>query len=50
MSTLQTLYDFDVTTLNDGAILQYKSSTNKFVARTTIDTTAGDIVLSGGSF
>mgnify|MGYP003112266052 CR=1 FL=1 len=49
-STLQTLSDVDVSTLNDGALLQYKASTNKVVARTTIDTTAGDIVLSGGSF
>ena len=44
--------DVDITTfgLNDGAILQYKASTDKFVARNELDTTTGNIVLSGGTF
>ena len=44
--------DVDITTfgLNDGAILQYRISTDKFVARNELDTTTGNIVLSGGSF
>ncbi len=44
--------DVDITTfgLNDGAILQYKASTDKFIARNELDTTTGNIVLSGGSF
>lgn len=44
--------DVDIATfgLNDGAILQYKASTDKFIARNELDTTTGNIVLSGGSF
>ena len=44
--------DVDITTfgLNDGAILQFKASTQKFVARTELDTTTGNLVLNGGNF
>ena len=44
--------DVDIATfgLNDGAILQYRASTDKFVARNELDTTTGNIVLSGGTF
>lgn len=44
--------DVDIATfgLNDGAILQYRASTDKFVARNELDTTTGNLVLSGGSF
>ena len=42
--------DVDITTfgLNDGAVLQYKASTDKFIARNELDTTTGNITLSGG--
>ncbi len=42
--------DVDIATfgLNDGAILQYKASTDKFIARNELDTTTGNITLSGG--
>ena len=44
--------DVDITTfgLNDGSLLQYRASTQKFVARTELDTTTGTIVLNGGNF
>ena len=42
--------DVDVTGLSDGALLQYRASDQKFVARNTLDTTSGTLVFSGGSF
>jgi hypothetical protein len=44
--------DVDTTTfgLNDGSLLQYRAATQKFVARTELDTTTGTIVLNGGNF
>ena len=44
--------DVDITNfvLNHGAILQFKASTQKFVARTELDTTTGNLVLNGGNF
>jgi hypothetical protein len=51
-STLQLklLGDVDVTSLNDGAMLQYRESDNKFVARNEIDTPTGEIVFNAGNF
>ena len=44
--------DVDVTTfgLNDGAILQYRASSQKWTARNELDTTTGTFTLNGGSF
>ena len=44
--------DVDITTfpLQDGSLLQYRSATNKWTARNELDTTSGNLVLSGGSF
>ena len=44
--------DVDVTSfpLQDGSLLQYRSSTGKWTARNELDTTSGNLVLSGGSF
>ena len=42
--------EVDVTGLADGALLQYRASDQKFVARNTLDTTSGTLVFSGGSF
>ena len=53
-STLQlsALSDVDVTSfpVQDGSLLQYRSSTGKWTARNELDTTTGNLVLSGGSF
>ena len=42
--------DVDVTGLADGALLQYRASDQKFVARNTLDTSSGTLVFSGGNF
>ena len=49
---LSALSDVDVTSFSvqDGSLLQYRSSTGKWTARNELDTTTGNLVLSGGSF
>jgi len=49
---LSALQDVDVTSfpVQDGSLLQYRSSTGKWTARNELDTTTGNLVLSGGSF
>ena len=47
---LKLLGDVDTTTLNDGAILQYRSSDGKFVTRTEIVTTTGTLTFNCGAF
>ena len=44
--------DVDVTSfpLQDGSLLQYRAATQKWTARNELDTTTGNLVLSGGSF
>tara|TARA_B100001059_G_scaffold153174_1_gene152811 strand:- start:642 stop:929 length:288 start_codon:yes stop_codon:yes gene_type:complete len=44
--------DVDVTSfpVQDGSLLQYRSATGKWTARNELDTTSGNLVLSGGSF
>ena len=44
------LGDVDTTTLNDGAILQFRASDSKFVTRTEIVTTTGTLTLNAGAF
>jgi len=36
--------------LNDGALLQYSATTEKWVVRNELDTTTGTITFNGGSF
>ena len=47
---LKLLGDVDTSSLNDGAILQYRSSDGKFVTRTEIVTTTGTLTLNAGAF
>jgi hypothetical protein len=47
---LKLLGDVDVTNLNDGSMLQYRESDNKFVARNEIDTPTGTIIFNAGNF
>jgi len=42
--------DVVITGISDGALLQYRASDQKFVARNQLDTTSGTLVFSGGSF
>ena len=47
---LKLLGDVDTTSLEDGALLQYRASDSKFVARTEIVSTTGTLVFNCGSF
>ena len=42
--------DVDVSGLADGALLQYRASDQKFVARNQLDTSSGTLVFNGGNF
>ena len=47
---LRLLADVDASTLADGSMIQYSSTSDKFVVRVEITTTTGSITLNGGSF
>lgn len=48
---LSRLQDVDVTSLADGALLQYDNNTKKWTSRNDIITdTGGDLILNGGTF
>jgi len=48
---LNRLQDVDVTSLADGALLQYDNNTKKWTSRNDIITdTGGDLILNGGTF
>ena len=47
---LKLLGDVDTTSLEDGAILQYRSSDSKFVTRNELLTTTGTLTINSGSF
>ena len=42
--------DIDVSGIADGALLQFRASDQKFVARNQLDTTTGSLVFNGGNF
>lgn len=50
VNRLRTLTDVDASTLNDGALLQYDESSDKFVTKNTIETNTGTIIFNGGTF
>jgi|TARA_B000000609_G_C24105776_1_gene310987 hypothetical protein len=47
---LRLLNDVDASQLKDGSMIQYSSSSDKFVVRDEITTTTGSITLNGGNF
>ena len=47
---LRLLQDVDASSLKDGSMIQYSSSSDKFVVRDEITTTTGSITLNGGNF
>lgn len=47
---LALLNDVVTTGIQDGALLQYRSSDEKFVARTTLETDTGTLKFNGGTF
>ena len=42
--------DVDASSVADGALLQFRASDQKFVARNQLDTTTGSLVFNGGNF
>jgi len=42
--------DVDSSGVADGALLQFRASDQKFVARNQLDTSTGTLVFNGGSF
>ena len=48
--SLRSLNDVNVTSLSDGALLQYDAATDKFTARNELNTTTGTITFNGGAF
>ena len=48
--TFKALNDVNVTTLEDGALIQYDSATDKFITRTELSTTTGTLKFNGGNF
>lgn len=47
---LRLLGDVNASNLSDGALIQYDSSTEKFVTRNELETTSGTLTFNGGSF
>ena len=47
---LALLQDVVTTNISDGALLQYRASDQKFVARTELETETGSIIFNGGNF
>jgi hypothetical protein len=47
---LRNLTDVNASTLNDGALIQYDASTDKFITRNELNTTTGPIRFNGGNF
>ena len=50
VNQLRSLTDVDSSSLNDGALLQYDASSDKFKTRNELDTTSGTLVFNGGNF
>lgn len=47
---LALLQDVVITGIQDGALLQYRASDEKFVARNELETETGTLVFNGGNF
>jgi hypothetical protein len=47
---LALLQDVVTTNIQDGALLQYRSSDEKFVAKTELETDTGTLIFNGGNF
>ena len=48
--SFKNLSDVNVSTLEDGALIQYDSATDKFTTRTELSTTTGTLKFNGGNF
>ena len=50
LTRLNSLGDVNVSTLNDGAMLQYDNTSKKWTSRNDIITESGNLILNGGTF
>jgi hypothetical protein len=50
VNTFKSLTDVNASNLNDGALIQYDASSEKFVTRNELETTTGTITFNGGAF
>jgi len=48
--TFRQLNDVNVSSLTDGALIQYDAATDKFTTRNELETTTGTITFNGGNF
>jgi hypothetical protein len=48
--TFKGLNDVNVTSLADGALIQYDANTDKFTTRNELETTTGTLRFNGGQF
>lgn len=46
----KSLNDVNVTSLEDGALIQYDANTDKFITRNELETTTGTLRFNGGQF
>ena len=49
-NTFRSLTDVNATTLDDGSLIQYDATSDKFITKTTIETTTGTLKFNGGIF
>jgi len=50
VTQLRGMTDVDVSSLEDGALIQYDATSDKFITKTEISTETGTITFNGGSF
>ena len=50
VTQLRGMTDVNASTLEDGALLQYDSASDKFVTKTTLESTTGTLKFNGGNF
>ena len=50
VTQLRGMTDVNAATLEDGALLQYDATSDKFITRTELSTTTGSITFNGGNF
>jgi hypothetical protein len=50
LNLLKRLNDVNVSTLEDGALIQYDSATDKFITRTELKPHTGTLKFNGGNF
>ena len=50
VTQLRGMTDVNASSLEDGALIQYDAASDKFITKTTIETTTGTLKFNGGNF